>query len=296
MYYPSERAFPDYRPVVAPRPPSAQLPAGSTRLREARDNSVRCSACVRRPSCMPADLSPHDLARLDSILGTTRDVRRGEALYRAYDTFQSIYLVFAGSFKIVTAHGDGLAQVTGLKISGDVMGLDGLLGRSHVGDAVALENSKVCVIPFAPLQAMCNEVRSMQDHLYWLLGSEIQKRSRLSVLLGTLNAEQRVATLLLSLSRRYKARGYADDEFPLRMTRDDIGSYLGLKLETVSRMFSKFKALGFIETCGGKTIRIRDFDGLARILSITARAHSTAAQACDDSFLLRPVSRPVLPR
>lgn len=293
MYYP-ESALANGAAIVAPRRIPVQLPVRRERTRGG--NSVRCSACIRRSTCMPSDLSPLDLARVDSILSATRDVGRGEALFRAYGPFRSIYTVLIGSFKLVTPHGDGLEQVTGLKISGDVMGFDGLFGGSHVCNAVALEDSKVCVIPFASLQAMCSDVRPMQDHLYRMLGGEIQKRMRLGMLLGTQTAEQRLATLLLSLSRRYKVRGYAEDEFPLRMTRDDIGSYLGMKLETVSRLFSRFRALSLIESCRGKTIRILDFDGLARILVIKDSPHSIVSEACDNSFLLWPESGSQLAR
>ncbi len=136
-----------------------------------------------------------------------------------------------GSLKLLVANGEGLEHVTGLRMSGDVIGIDGVFSGTHIFNAVALEDSHVRVVPFAPLRNMCEEACPVQDHMHRLLSSEMMKRSRLGMLLSTVTAEQRAAILLLPLSRRQKVRGCAEDEFPLRMSRDDIGSYLGVKLE-----------------------------------------------------------------
>ncbi len=225
---------------------------------------VRCSSCAMRSLCMPTDLTPLEFGQLDSIIGTTRTVQRGESLFRANDFFQSLYAVRVGSFKTTVMHRDGGEQVTGLHLPGDPLGLDGVCNGHHACDAIALEDSTVCVIPFALLDAMCREVKPMQHHLYRMMSSAIVRESSLVMLLGTMSADQRVASFLLNLSERLAARGYSRLEFTLRMTREEMGSYLGMKLETVSRMFSKFQKGGLLET-HGKKIRLLDVDGLARV-------------------------------
>ncbi|MBN3789480.1 fumarate/nitrate reduction transcriptional regulator Fnr [Burkholderia sp. Ac-20353] len=224
----------------------------------------RCSSCALRTVCMPQDLTHEDFARVDAMICTTRHVKRGEHLYGAGDTFKSIYAVRTGSFKTVMVHRDGDEQVTGFQIVGESLGLDGLHTGRHNGDAIALEDSTVCIIPFGQLEQLCREVRAMQHHVYQMMSGEIVRESGLMLLLGTMSAEQRVATFLLNLSTRFKARGYSAAEFVLRMTRDEIGDYLGMKLETVSRMLSKFQRNGLVAT-QGKQIRIVDSEGLARI-------------------------------
>lgn len=235
--------------------------AGADALRR---QAVRCSGCSMRPLCMPCDLDPLELRRLDSIIGTRRSVHRGEALYRVDDPFQSLYAVRSGSFKTVVVHRDGGEQVTGLFLPGDPLGLDGVAGAAHTCEAIALEDSSVCVIPFALFDALCHDVQSMQRHFYRMMGGALVRDSNLLMLLGTMSAEQRVAAFLLNLSERFRARGYSPTSFSLRMTREEMGSYLGIKLETVSRMFSKFQRDGLLET-HGKSIDLLDLEGLARI-------------------------------
>jgi CRP/FNR family transcriptional regulator len=237
-------------PVSRAEPPARRAP--------------RCSACAMRALCMPAELSADELTRLDAIICATRSVKRGDALYRAGDAFHSIYAVRAGSFKTVVMHREGREHVTGFQIAGEALGLDGVGTCQHNCDAIALEDSVVCIIPFAQLEAVCRELKPMQHHIYQMMSSEIVRESSQMMLLGTMTAEQRVATFLLNLSRRFKARGFSAAEFHLRMTREEIGCYLGMKLETVSRMFSKFQRERLVDA-NGKTIRILDHEGLARV-------------------------------
>ncbi len=244
------------RPVIRLHPVTAddapKLPA------------TRCSTCAIRNVCMPAGLTPIEFARLDAMVCTTRHVKRGDALFRTHDTFQSIYAVRTGSFKTVVMHRDGREQVTGFQIVGETLGLDGVCGGRHNSDAIALEDSTVCIIPFAQLEAVCREVKPMQHHVHQLMSGEIVRESSLMMLLGTMTAEQRVAAFLLNISERFQKRGYSAAEFNLRMTREEIGCYLGMKLETVSRMLSKFQRDRLIAP-RGKQIRITDPQGLARV-------------------------------
>jgi CRP/FNR family transcriptional regulator len=210
-------------------------------------------------TCLPLDLN-----RLDAILSTTRRVKRGEVLYRTNDHFKSFYTVRAGCFKTVVTHRDGGEQVTGFQLKGETLGLDGVFAERHNCDAVALEDSEASVTSFALLVSMCREVGWMQHRLLRMMSGEIVRGSGLLIMLGTMSAEQRVAAFLLDISDRMKAQGYSPNEFNLRMTRQEMGSYLGIKLETMSRMFSKLRSRGLVHI-EGKGIRIVDRLGLSRI-------------------------------
>jgi CRP/FNR family transcriptional regulator len=235
-------------------------------VREAapRYPATRCSTCSLRAVCMPPDLTSTELEQLDSVVLTTRNVHRGETLFRAHDAFQSLYAVRTGSFKTVVMHRDGREQVTGFQIPGEPLGLDGICSGTHSCDAIALEDSTVCIMPFGQLESFCRESRRMQHHLYQLMSGEIVRESSLMMLLGTMTAEQRLAAFLLDLAGRFQARGYSGAQFNLKMSREEIGCFLGMKLETVSRMFSRFQREGLVEP-NGKQIRIVDLEGLARV-------------------------------
>lgn len=250
-------------------PPAAPAPRRTFRIADAgrtdaKARHVRCSTCSMQRVCMPDGLSADEYARLDALICSTRTVRRGETLYRCGDAFQSVYAVRSGCFKTVVMHRDGHEQVTGFQLAGDALGLDGVSADQHGCDAIALEDSVVCIIPFDMLEVLCREVRAIQHHVHRLMSGEIVRESSLMMLLGTMTAEQRVAAFLLNLSTRMKARGYSPAQFVLRMTREEIGSYLGLKLETVSRMFSKLQKMGVVDA-RGKEVRILDHAGLESV-------------------------------
>jgi CRP/FNR family transcriptional regulator len=223
-----------------------------------------CAGCSMRSACMPQTLNAQELTRFDSIVSATRLIKRGDSLYRANDTFQSIYAIRSGSFKTVVMHRDGREQVTGFHLAGEVLGLDGVCTEHHSSDAIAIEDSSVCIIPYALLESMCAESKRLQQQVLRMMSGEIVRESSLMMLLGTMSAEQRVAAFLLNMSSRMKARGYSAAEFNLRMTREEMGNFLGMKLETVSRMFSKFQRDGLVQS-HGKQIRIVDLDQLGRV-------------------------------
>ncbi len=225
---------------------------------------VHCSTCSLRHICMPKDLSATEFDRLETVIRNWRIVRRGQTLFRAGSTFFNIYALRIGAFKTVVTHQDGREQVTGFNFAGEPLGVDGICSGVHAYNAVALEDSAVCIIPFPQLETLCREVPVMQHHLHRTLSAEIVRESSLMLLLGNMSAEERVAALLLNISQRMKARGYSETDFVLRMTREDIGSYIGMKLETVSRAFSKFDRLGLIAV-DNKQVRLLDIEGLKRV-------------------------------
>lgn len=231
---------------------------------DAKRAGVPCSSCAMHSFCMPEGLTSAEAERIEALICPSRTIKNGETLFRTGDSFQSIYAVRAGSFKTIVMHRDGREQVTGFHQAGDMLGLDGVCSGHHSCDAVAIEDSQVCIIPFHLLEAMCRDVKVVQQHVHRMMGGEIVREATLMMLLGTMSAEQRVATFLLNLSGKLQKRGYSPAEFHLRMTREEIGSYLGMKLETVSRMLSKFQKDGLVDT-HGKQIRILDMDGLRRV-------------------------------
>ena len=224
----------------------------------------KCSRCGLRPLCLASGLKEEDLPRLESVVGHWRMVRRGEYIFRVGDPFHSLYTLRSGSFKTVAGHEQGIEHVSGYILPGEILGLGAIGGDQYDCDAIALEDSAVCVISFASLETLCQDLRAAQRNLMRLLSQEIVRESRQMVLLSGMTSERRVAAFLLNVSDRLCARGYAARAFTLRMTREEIGSFLGIKLETVSRTFSRFQREGLIRV-DGKQIELFDMQALAEI-------------------------------
>jgi CRP/FNR family transcriptional regulator len=231
----------------------------------ARKFEVTCSSCNLREMCLPGGVCADDLSRVESIVYARRRVKRGEAVFKAGDEFNAIYAIRSGFFKTSLLDGDGREQVTGFFMGGELLGMDGVGTGRYNGNAIALEDSEVCIMPFSLIEAMSREVPSLQRHLHAVLAREIVRDHGVMMLLGSMSADERLATFLINLSRRFVRRGYSSLDFNLRMTREELGSYLGLKLETVSRLFSQFQKEGLIEV-NQKHIRILDIAGLERML------------------------------
>jgi CRP/FNR family transcriptional regulator len=191
-----------------------------------------CSNCNLRELCMPMGLDAEQMQRIDDIVATRRKVKRGGLLFRNGEAFTSLYAIRTGFFKTCVATEDGRDQVTGFQMAGEIIGLDGIVNDHHTCDAVALEDAEVCVMPFDKLEDLSREVTAF----------------------------------VLNLVQRLHARGFSKSELVLRMTREEIGSYLGLKLETVSRTFSKFAEENIIEV-RQRHLRILDTDALKRIVN-----------------------------
>ncbi|HSD37215.1 MAG TPA: fumarate/nitrate reduction transcriptional regulator Fnr [Rhodocyclaceae bacterium] len=246
-----------------------QVTIDSTRLSDsscATKDAVRCTNCNLRELCLPQDMTPDDVQRVNALVTARRRVKKGESLQRAGEPFKSLYAVRSGSFKTCIATEDGRNQVTGFKMSGEIIGLDGISTNVHIIDVIALEDSEVCAIPFSRLEEASREIAGLQKQFHRIMSREIVGEQGAMVLLGSMRAEERVATFLVSLSRRFRARGYSATEFHLRMTREEIGSYLGLKLETVSRVMSRFHETGLI-SINQKHVVILDADGLKDVAS-----------------------------
>ncbi len=223
-----------------------------------------CADCNLREICLPAGLSHDDIDQLDEFVYTRSKVRRGDAVFRAGEPFSAIFAVRSGFFKTRATTQDGREQVTGFSMAGEILGMDGIGHGSHSCDAIALEDSEICTIPYAQFEALSHQVPSLQRHFHKVMSREIVRENGVMMLLGVMRAEERLAAFLLNLSQRLNARGYSAVEFHLRMTREEIGSYLGMKLETVSRAFSKFQIDNIIKV-DQKYIHILDHDALRKV-------------------------------
>ncbi len=227
---------------------------------------VACSSCNLRELCLPVGMSNQELEKLDDLVANRRSVARGETLFRAGDSFQWLYAVRTGFFKTCVSSEDGRDQVTGFQMAGELLGLDGISQDRHNCDAVALEDSQVCVIPYAQLEELSRDFTHLQHQFHKIMSREIVRDHGVMLLLGSMRAEERLAAFLLNLTQRLQARGFSASSLILRMTREEIGSYLGLKLETVSRTFSKFQDDGLLEV-KQRHIRIIDQAGLRQLVN-----------------------------
>jgi CRP/FNR family transcriptional regulator len=208
---------------------------------------IACSNCNMRELCMPVDLSQDELDRIDRVIGARRKIKRGETLYHNGEKFSNLYAIRTGFFKTCITSEDGRDQVTGFQMAGEVIGLDGIVHDHHTCDAIALEDAEICAMPFAQIEDLSREVNALQHHVHKIMSREIVREHGVMLLLGSMRAEERLAAFLLNLAQRLHARGFSKSELVLRMTREEIGSFLGLKLETISRTFSKFVDDGIVD-------------------------------------------------
>lgn len=224
-----------------------------------------CLNCGLLLWCLPACLNLQERARFDCFVEHQRPIKRDGYLHRAGSDFKSLYAIRNGFLKTSIMDDEGREQVGGFHMASDLTGMDAISSGKHLCDAVALEDSDVCGISFIDLERLNREISSLQRHFHRMMSSEIVREHGIMFLLGSMRAEERLAMFLLNLSKRYAARGYSATHFRLRMTREDIGSYLGLKLETVSRMLSKFQKDQLI-VVQNKNIEIKSLHGLQQTI------------------------------
>jgi CRP/FNR family transcriptional regulator len=225
---------------------------------------VACSNCNLRELCMPMGFDQAEMQKLDEVVATRVKVKQGSILFSHGDTFTSLYAIRTGFFKTCVSTEDGREQVTGFQMAGEIVGLDGIVNDQHTCNAIALEDAEVCVMPFANVEDLSREFPVLQRHVHKMMSREIVRENSILMLLGNMRAEERLAAFLLNLVQRLHARGFSQSEFILRMSREEIGSYLGMKLETVSRTFSKFSEEGIIEV-KQRYVRILKPDSLKKI-------------------------------
>ena len=223
-----------------------------------------CHDCSLRELCLPLGLNAGDLSALDSMIKRTRKLKKGEFIYQIGEPLTSLYAISSGSAKTCEIAATGEVQITGFHLAGELLGVDGISNERHHCDAVALESTEVCEIPFDKLEQLAHEVPGLQHQLLRIMSREIVHDSELLLMLGKMNAEERLAVCLLSFSHRFLELGYSGTDFKLSMSRQDMGDYLGLALETVSRLFSRFQDEGLLAV-DGRRIQILDSVRLAAV-------------------------------
>ena len=246
--------------------PISIKPASNVVEMNAHGIKVACSNSNLRELCMPLGLTPTELECIDEVVGSRRKVKRGTTLFRNGEKFTSLFVIRTGFFKTCVASEDGRDQVTGFQMAGEIVGLDGSVHEHHTCDAVALEDAEVCVMPFEKIEELSREVSALQRHVHKILSREIVRGNGVMLLLASMRAEERLAAFLLNLVQRLHARGFSQSELVLRMTREEIGSFLGLKLETVSRTFSKFVEENIMEV-KQRHVRIVNTEALKDIVN-----------------------------
>lgn len=228
---------------------------------------VACSNCNMRELCMPIGLSVEELKRVDELVKRRPLIKRGTSLFHNGEKFTSLYAIRTGFFKTCVMTEDGRDQVTGFQMAGEIIGLDGIVNDHHSCDAIAIEDAEVCVLPFEKIEEISREVKALQHHVHKIMSREIVREHGVMLLLGNMRAEERLAAFLLNLLQRLHARGFSQSDLILRMTREEIGSYLGLTLETVSRTFSKFADDGLI-VVKQRQIHIQKPDALRALVNL----------------------------
>ena len=226
---------------------------------------IACTQCNLVELCLPVGLPTHDLKRLDNLISVRKRLKRHQTLFESQHPFEALYAVRLGSFKTVLTLSDGREQVTGFQMTGEILGLDGIGSGRHAVTAIALEDSEVCVIDYGQLEGLAQEIPTLMSQFHKILSREIVREQGVVTVLGSMRAEERLAAFLLNLSQRFATRGFSPTQFRLRMTREEIGSYLGLKLETVSRTLHALQEEGLIHV-ERREITLLDRERLRQLL------------------------------
>jgi CRP/FNR family transcriptional regulator len=267
---PNAKPKPQIAASTAASEPRATGAATHAPVISIRDLKIHCSTCSMRELCLPGGLSSGEISQVDAMIGKRTKLRKGDALYRAGEPFAALYAIRLGSLKTTVLAEDGREQVAGYHMPGDLVGLDGISTDRHGCQAVALEDTEVCALPFARIEELARAVPALQHNLHLFLSREISRDHGIMLSLGSMRAEERLALFLLNLAERYRRRGYSSTEYVLRMTREEIGSYLGLKLETVSRLFSRFQGEGLIQI-QGRAVKLLDPVALKQLVGHRAQ-------------------------
>lgn len=231
------------------------------------NSSVSCASCRLNELCLPIALNKSEIHQLDEIVERNRPLKKGDHLYRQSDEFRSVYAVRSGSFKSYVLNDKGQGRVTGFFLPGEIIGMDGIALKEYTNSTQALEHSSICEIPFSQLEKLSHELPNLQHHFFAIMGNEIAKDQQIHTLLSSYSAEERTASFLLGLSSRYARVSLSPVRFLLPMTRSDIGEYLGLTVETVSRIFTSLQKKGLIEV-NNREIELQDLDALRAIVGV----------------------------
>lgn len=224
--------------------------------------SIHCQNCSFSHLCLPVALNKTEIESLDDIIERKKPLHKGDTLIQTGDTFRSLFAVRTGSFKSFVTNKEGEEQITGFHFPGDIIGFDALRENQHQSYTQALETAMVCELPYETLDEMSVQFPKLRHQIMSFMSAEIKQDHEMIMLLNKRTAEERLLYFISHLSQRFEERGFSHREFHLTMTRNEIGNYLGLTIETISRLLSRFQKDGIIKV-DGKLITILDFDRLS---------------------------------
>jgi CRP/FNR family transcriptional regulator len=228
---------------------------------------IKCQNCSISELCLPFSLNEQELTSLDDIIDRKRPIHKGDKIFHDGQELHALFAIRSGTFKTFTVSEQGEEQITGFHLAGDLLGFDAIAESNHPSFAQALETSMVCEIPYHNLDQLSDTMPKLKKQVLRLMSNEIKTDQAMLTLLNRKNAEQRVATFLVSLSERYHSRGLSSSEFRLTMTRSEIGNYIGLTVETISRLLNRFHKNDLIKV-DGKLIEILDIDALTDVAEL----------------------------
>jgi len=225
---------------------------------------VSCENCGLNELCLPRGLASDDLDKLDRIATRTKPLHKGDSLFRAGEVFRNLYAVRTGCIKLSTSSEQGDEQILGFYLPGEIVGLDGIENHRHNCTAIALETSSLCAFSYTSLSDVCQQIPALNEQMFRLMGRELSQDNQLLLTVTKKHADARIATFLLSISSRFQRLGYSPSEFTLTMSRSEMGNYLGLTFETVSRSLHRFQKLRMINI-RHKHIQILDHAALKQV-------------------------------
>ncbi len=236
-------------------------------------NQINCQSCSISRLCLPVMLADSEIEHLDSIIKRRKPYHKDDVLFRYGEPLESLYAVRSGCLKTYTLDADGVEQITGFYLPGEIIGLDGIGEGKHQSFAKALDTSLICALPYNKLDLLAGQIPGLRSQLLKIMSHEIQEDKTLFLLLNKKNAEQRVAAFIINLSKRYANRGLASHCFQLPMTQVDIANYLGMAVETISRLLKKLQKLELIQI-KQKEVTILDMAQLSQYAGTSCHIHS----------------------
>ena len=234
-------------------------------IASSKGTKTHCSTCSLSALCLPIALKDDDLETLDKVIKRGRPIQKGEMLFKQGDDFHAIYAIRTGAVKSFTVAPSGEEQITGFNLASELTGLSGYAEDVYPLSAKALETTTVCEVPLDKLEVLCDEIPGLRKQIMRSMSGEIRQDQQMMLQLSKKSADERLAYFLLELSSRFERRGFSPNAFRLSMSRVDISNYLGLAVETVSRIFTRFQKNELISTEGKEIsiINMQELNSLA---------------------------------
>lgn len=229
--------------------------------------NATCDDCRLSSLCLPLGFSRAELKEVDNIILQRPLLQKNDFLYRANDVFEHIYVVRSGCIKTVFLTEQGENNITGFYFPGDVLGMDGIAENSYQNSAIAIDTASVCKIPFNQIETLATQLPHLQRHMFAIMSKEISSDQQAMLILNKNKADARIAAFLLSLSVRFERQRLSSSQWTLPMSRGDLANFLGLTIESASRVFTRLSNQGIL-TCNKREIIINDFERLETTASV----------------------------